>query len=96
MWRYPNGDIPDRECWWIQLPNTHPDIGTPGHPHDVSWRTTDVESDEPHRLWEISGTPPNITVSPSIDVMRFVIRDGQSVHDGSYWHGHIINGEIVG
>jgi hypothetical protein len=53
-------------------------------------------------MWEVSGVPPNLTVSPSIDVMRFVLVDinsegfGKSVRDGSYWHGFITNGEIVG
>lgn len=95
MWRYEPGDIPGRECWWIVLPKTHPDIGTPGHPGEIDWRTTDRASPPPHELWDVSGTPPLITVSPSIDCMRFVVVDGKSVHDGSYWHGHITNGEIT-
>jgi hypothetical protein len=47
-------------------------------------------------MWEVSGTPPLITVSPSIDVCRFVQRDGEWVRDGSYWHGWIRAGELVG
>lgn len=94
MWRYPEGDDPDRECWWIVLPR-HPDMGTPGHPGEISWRTTDRASAPPHQRWEVQGTPPLLTVTPSIDVLRFVERDGKHVRDGSYWHGWIRNGELV-
>lgn len=91
MWRYPPGDIDGRECWWIELP---PDsrIGTPGHPGNLSWRTTDRASEPPHEMWDVSGTPPLLTVTPSIDVECWVIRGGKTVRDGSYWHGHITNG----
>ena len=104
MWRYPPGDEDGRECWWIELPKTHPDLGTPGHPGTLSWRTTDRASDPPHEMWTVTGTPPLITVTPSIDVLRFVKRGwldpatGRPVfeHEGSYWHGFITNGELVG
>lgn len=102
MWRCESGDEGDRECWWIVLPETHPDVGTPGHPSRISWRTTDRASDPPHDMWNVTGIPPAITVTPSIDVMRFVRGpigpDGKQtwVREGSYWHGHITNGEIVG
>ena len=95
MWRYPSGDEDGRECWWIVLPQTHPDLGTPGHPSHICWLTTERAHDPPHQMWDVTGTPPLITVQPSIDVMRFVIRDGGSVRDGSYWHGFITNGEMV-
>lgn len=78
MWPYQGG-------WWIILPN-HPDIGTPGHPYELSWRTTDKASDG--QEWQVTGTAPNLTVSPSIDVLRFV--DGE--RKGSYWHGWITDG----
>lgn len=95
MWRYPDGDIPERECWWIILPPS-PDQGTPGHPGQLSWRTTDRASDPPHELWEVSGEPPNLTVTPSIDLLRFVMKDGEHVRDGSYWHGFITDGHLIG
>jgi hypothetical protein len=89
MWRYPPGDEAGRECWWIVLPNTR------GDSTEVSWRTTDRASDPPHEMWEVSGTPPLLTVSPSIDVEFWRMADGQPVRDGSYWHGWIRNGELV-
>ena len=94
MWRYPEGDEGGRECWWIALP---PDsrIGTPGHPSRLSWRTTDRASDPPHEMWNVSGTPPRLTVTPSIDVECWVKRDGGTVRDGSYWHGHITDGVLT-
>lgn len=95
MWRYKTGDYENRTCWWIILP-THPDQGTPGHPTELSWRTTDRASDPPHEMWEVTGVAPKLTVTPSIDVMRFVVKDGKSVRDGSYWHGWITDGFLVG
>lgn len=98
MWRFPDGDTEDRECWWIILP-THPDIGTPGHPGQLSWRTTQISSDG--KTWDVSGTAPLLTVTPSIDVVRFV-RDPSvtdrvaHVREGSYWHGFITDGFLVG
>ena len=90
MWRYPPGDVPGRECWWIVLPNWHPD---PAGYMEISWRTTDRASAAPHDMWDVSGTPPLLTVTPSIDVERW-LPDG--TRDGSYWHGFITNGELVG
>lgn len=106
MWRYERGDAEGRECWWVVLPNTrlpladalrlereaHIDSGYSG-PTEIAWRTTDRAYDPPHAMWEVSGTPPLITVTPSIDVMC-LLPDG--TRDGSYWHGFITNGEIVG
>lgn len=95
IWRYPSGDEAGRECWWIVLPR-HPDMGTPGHPGEISWRTTDRASDPPHLMWEVIGVAPLLTVTPSIDVLRFVQGpDGKHVREGSYWHGFITNGELV-
>ena len=95
MWRYPDGDIDGRECWWIILPPSA-EQGTPGHPGQLSWCTTDRASDPPHELWGVTGTPPLITVTPSIDILRFVVGpDGKHVRDGSYWHGFITNGELT-
>lgn len=94
MWRYLSGDTEERLCWWILLP-PHPDQGTPGHPGELSWRTTDRASDPPHQMWEVSGKAPNLTVSPSIDVCRFVMKDGKSIREGSYWHGFIKDGYLV-
>jgi hypothetical protein len=102
MWRYPEGDIDGRECWWIVLP-PHADQGTPGHPSEISWRTTDRAADPPHQLWDVTGTAPNLTVTPSIDVMRDIENPARQsdpsqpahIRDGSYWHGFITNGELV-
>jgi hypothetical protein len=91
-WRYASGDVPGRECWWIVLPNTKPQ--DPGYCTEVSWRTTDRASDPPHGMWDVTGTMPLITVSPSIDVECWVVRDGQTVREGSYWHGWIRSGVL--
>ena len=93
MWRYPPGDADGRLCWWIVLPNNYPD---PGGYMEISWRTTDRASSPPHQMWDVSGRAPNLTVTPSVDVERWVSRDGQTVRDGSYWHGFITSGELVG
>src|SRR5258708_22441601 len=93
MWRYHQGDTADRECWWIVLPNTK--SIEPGHASEISWRTTDCATSPPHELWTVTGTPPNITVSPSIDVECWVMQDGKAVREGSYWHGWIKDGMIT-
>jgi hypothetical protein len=89
MWRYPSGDQDGRESWWIVLPNDRGDALA------VSWRTTDRAAKPPHAMWDVTGTPPLITVSPSIDVEHWALADGQPVRDGSYWHGWIRDGEIA-
>jgi hypothetical protein len=89
MWRYPPGDVPGRECWWIVLPNWH--AGEAPGPSEVSWRTTDRASSPPHEMWQVSGDPPVLTVTPSVDVERW-LPDG--TRDGSYWHGFIRNGVL--
>lgn len=88
MWRYPPGDVPGRMCWWIILPNTR------GDGVEVSWRTTDRASSPPHEMWDLSGAPSALTVSPSIDVEFWRVIDGKSVRDGSYWHGWIRSGML--
>lgn len=93
MWRYPPGDEGGRECWWIVLPNIKP--RAPGYASEISWRTTDRASSPPHEIWQVSGTPPLITVSPSIDVECWVNRDGETVREGSHWHGFIRDGELT-
>jgi len=89
MWRYPPGDEAGRECWWIVLPNTKPD---PGGYKEISWRTTDHASAPPHGTWDVSGAPPLLTVTPSIDIQCW---RADGVRDGSYWHGFITNGELI-
>ena len=89
MWRYPPGDEPGRECWWIVLPNTR------GDGLEISWRTTDRASSPPHEMWDVTGTAPALTVSPSVDVEFWRTVDGQPVRDGSYWHGHIRTGVLI-
>lgn len=103
-WRYSEGDAEGRECWWIMLPDTSGDVGTPSHPGALSWRTTDRASDPPHEMWNVSGEPPNLTVTPSIDILRFVrnpayVEGGDQpmhIREGSYFHGFITNGVISG
>jgi hypothetical protein len=96
MWRYPAGDESGRECWWIILPHTHPDLRSPGHPSHINFLTTQRAADPPHGMWAITGTAPRITVKPSIDCLRHVRKlvDGKmtSVREGSYWHGSITDG----
>jgi hypothetical protein len=90
MWRYPDRDEPGRECWWIALPNTR------GDGMEITWRTTDRASSPPHEMWDLTGTPPRITVNPSVDVEFWRNGpDGKAVRDGSYWHGWIRDGELV-
>jgi hypothetical protein len=97
MWRYAEGDADGLECWWIVLPNTKPQ--GPGFASEVSWRTTDRASKPPHERWTVTGVAPNLTVTPSIDVecwLRHADPNQPAVRDGSYWHGFITNGELVG
>jgi hypothetical protein len=100
MWRDPVADVDGREAWTIVLPMDDPRIATPGHPSFICWTTTDRSADPPHEMWTVSGTPPNITVQPSIDVMAFepgLIVNWQRqppVRNGSYWHGFITNGVL--
>jgi hypothetical protein len=93
MWRYPSGDEAGRECWWIVLPSTRP--RAPGYASEVSWRTTDRASSPPHEMWAVSGVPPLIAVSPSVDAECWGMRDGQPAREGSYWHGWIRDGALV-
>lgn len=93
MWRYPDGDTENRECWWIVLPNTKPRAA--GYASEIVWLTTSRSSNPPHEMWKVSGIPPAITVSPSIDVECWVTKDGQTVREGSYWHGWIRDGMLV-
>ena len=89
-WRYPPGDVPGRECWWIILPNPR------GDGVEVSWRTTDRASEPPHEMWDVSGVAPDLTVTPSIDVECWRVGpDGKSYRDGSHWHGHIVAGALT-
>jgi hypothetical protein len=101
VWRATSSDEDGRDCWWVELPHVHPDLGTRGHPSEISWRTTDRASDPPHQMWTVEGTPPNLTVTPSIDVLRHVKRPNPTtgkdewVREGSYWHGWIRDGRLV-
>jgi hypothetical protein len=52
-WRYPKGDEPDRECWFIVLPN-----------NAGIWQTT--LKTPASGYWKLTGEMPNITVTPSI------------------------------
>ncbi len=71
MWHEPELDGERGECWAIVLPNGR------------VWRTTISGSDG---YWDVSGTPPGITVSPSIN----------DTDPRGGWHGFIRNGELAG
>lgn len=72
MWRTPANDHENRECWFIHLPN------------GVYWYTTaDETGKDGWNGWTVTGEPPNITVTPSINAE-------------GHWHGFITNGELVG
>lgn len=73
MWHEPDLDGEGRECWAVVLPNGR------------VWRTTDPASDPPHELWDVTGTPPAITVHPSIN----------DTSPRAGWHGWIRDGELV-
>lgn len=75
MFRYPEFDRDGRECWCIALPNK---AGL--------WWTT-YEADGSGEMWDVTGVPPNITVSPSINA-----GDGPGVGN---WHGFIKDGEMT-
>lgn len=69
MWRAPEWDFAEDgvECWAIVMP------------HGSVFYTTDKDRGE---LWNVTGEPPEITVTPSIN-------------DPGRWHGFITNGELV-
>lgn len=75
MWRMPDDDIDGRESWFIVLPN-----------NAGGWQTTDRSairgSTEMGPRWEVTGEPPEISVSPSIDA-------------SPHWHGWIRNGAFT-
>ena len=74
MWRTPEYDVDGRESWLIVLPNG---AGI--------WNTTDLSairgSKELGPMWGVTGEPPNITVTPSIDAGE--------------WHGFINDGVMT-
>lgn len=71
MWREPDLDNEQGECWAVVLPNR------------TVWYST-VSADT-GAYWQVSGSAPNLTVTPSIDD-RWPERP---------WHGWIRNGELV-
>ena len=72
-WRDPDWDADGRECWCVVLPNRR------------TWRTTLHASDGDRGMWEVTGTAPDLTVSPSIF----------DHSPGAEWHGWIRDGELV-
>ncbi len=58
-------------CWIIRLPD-----------RAWVWHTNSQTTDK-GTYWTVTGEPPNITVSPSINI-------GPEI-----WHGHIQNGALV-
>jgi hypothetical protein len=77
MWRDPEMDADGLEAWAIVLPDG---AGV--------WYTTERASGD-HLRWDVTGEPPNITVTPSIDA------HGSSDPGKTGWHGWIKNGELV-
>jgi Family of unknown function (DUF6527) len=69
MWHEPELDGERGECWAVVLPDGR------------VWRTTVSGSDG---YWDVTGTPPALTVSPSIN--------DTSPRGG--WHGWIRDGEL--
>lgn len=70
MWRWPDQDRDGRECWVVMLPERH------------CWYSTMQATGGGG--WEVTGTPPNITVTPSI-----------WCNPPEGWHGWIRDGELV-
>jgi uncharacterized protein DUF6527 len=75
MWREPGHDVDGIECWAILLPNR------------AVWYTTQTTGrvGGVWQRWTVTGTPPLITVTPSID--------DRDPHNP--WHGWIRDGELV-
>ena len=71
MWRAPSRDEGGREAWCIHLPNKA-----------GFWYTTEHPADKPDVMWNVTGIPPQITVTPSINAEP-------------EWHGNITNGVIT-
>ncbi len=80
MWRTPKNDHDGRECWHIRLP----DKGVNPNWGNYWYTTAGTQDSNGWNAWEVTGEPPNITVSPSINILG---------ENG--WHGHIKEGEIV-
>jgi hypothetical protein len=77
MWRQPDLDRDAREAWVIVLPNRA----------GIWWTTYLADGPEGGRMWNVTGEPPSITVTPSINA-----GDGPGPHN---WHGHITNGVMT-
>lgn len=75
MWRVPDWDKEGREGWAIVLPNRAGLFFTTMREHGNG------------AMWDVTGTPPNITVSPSINA-------GDGPGPGN-WHGHITDGVMT-
>ena len=74
MWRDPERDRDGREAWGVVLPN------------GAVWYTTEAAGNSDSTFgWDVTGTPPRITVSPSIN------------DEGSRtpWHGWIRDGVMT-
>jgi hypothetical protein len=82
MWRWPDLDRDGREAWVIVLPNRA----------GIWWTTyvaddSNIDGSTTGRMWEVTGEPPNITVTPSINA-------GDGAGPGN-WHGHINDGVMT-
>lgn len=73
MWRDPDMDREGREAWAVVLPN------------GALWYTTDTADGHDGFGWEVTGTPPRITVNPSID----------DADPHNPWHGWIRDGVMT-
>lgn len=72
VWREPDWDDEHGECWIIVLPNGR------------AWHTNSQAIDGGGG-WDVTGTPPALTVSPSIF----------DHSPGNEWHGWVRLGELV-
>lgn len=77
MWRWPDLDRDGREAWVIVLPNRA----------GIWWTTYLADGTDPPQMWDVTGEPPNITVSPSINA-------GDGPGPGN-WHGWIRDGVMT-
>lgn len=76
MWRVPDWDIEGREGWAIVLPN-----------RAGLFFTTMQSGDPGGPRWNVTGEPPNLTITPSINA-------GDGPGEGN-WHGWIKDGVMT-
>ena len=88
LWHEGGGNNVGAMCWRTHVPDAH-DADPRPMPHLAVMTPIGVfcidcpETDPPYGKWQRSGEPPNVSVTPSIN-----INDGQ-------WHGYLTSGEFV-